>query len=109
MKRLLLVALGLALLGCFGPEEPEYTPPPDTHLCGEMCSHLAKLGCEESQAVYDIDAPGPPDVPNVTCKTFCEKRQKRGVFVNPRCVLEVTSCEGIEPARRKDPKQCKAN
>ena len=104
MKRLVLA---LILTGCFaGPEHPEPPTPPDTDLCGSMCDHLLKLGCEEGKAVYDIDTPGPPDVPNVTCKAFCERLQKDGVFVNPKCVMAVTSCGAIEPARQKDPATC---
>lgn len=106
MKYTVLV-LGLVLTGCpMAPESPEPPTPPDTNLCGKMCDHLAKLGCEEGQSVYDIDTPGPPDVPNVTCAAFCERLQKNGVFVNPKCVLDVKSCEEIEPARQKDPSVC---
>lgn len=102
-----VVLLGLFLVGCpSGPDYPETPTPPDTNLCGKMCDHLSKLGCDEAKAVYDIDMPGPPDVPNVTCQAFCERLQKRGTFQNPRCVLEVKSCDGIERARQRDPNAC---
>lgn len=90
------------------PPSPSPTPPPDTNLCEQMCSHLTDLGCEEAKPVYNNDLPGPPDVPNQSCKDFCEEMQTKGVFVNPKCVSTVPACEQIEAFRQKDPTVCGA-
>lgn len=105
---LLAVAL-LVLAGC--PMDPPIPPPkapPDTELCGAMCDHLAKLGCEEGKPLYNNDLPGPPDVPNQSCADNCTELQKKGFFVNPRCVNTLTACSQIEALRQKDPKVCVA-
>lgn len=104
------VTLGVFLipgvfLGCpppSGPVVPPPNPPVDTDWCGKMCDHLEGLGCEEGKPVYNNDLPGPPDVPNQSCKDHCEELQNRGFFVNPRCVAQVKTCEEIEPSRQKD-------
>lgn len=104
--------LGLVLTGCNTAIDPALmapTPPPDTDLCDAMCRHLADLKCTEGDPVYDSDLPGPPDVPNRTCTAFCTDMQNKGVAVNPRCVLNVTSCDQIEPYRQKDPTTCPAS
>lgn len=110
MKRLLLPALLLVLLlGCppsSDPVTPSPLPPPDTDLCGQMCAHLKKLGCEEGEPVYNNDLPGPEGKPNQSCADNCKELQDKGFFVNPRCVARVEKCEDIEPARQKEPEQC---
>ncbi len=88
---------------------PPPTPPaplPDTDLCGRMCEHLTKLGCEEGKPVYNNDLPGPPDVPNQSCKDFCEEMQEKGIPINPRCVATAPACDQLEVYREKDPKTC---
>jgi hypothetical protein len=111
MPKTLLFLVCLALTGCpvaggAEPPTPPPTPPPDTNLCGQMCDHLASLGCEESKPVYNSDKPGPVDVPNQTCQDFCQEIQADGVAVNPRCVSLVTACDQIESFRQKDPNAC---
>lgn len=83
------------------PPSPNPPIPPDTDLCGSMCTHLEVLKCEEGKPVYDSDCPGPVGVPNVTCTEFCVKQQKRGSYMNPSCVLTVEACPQIEEARQK--------
>ena len=108
MKYLFLLLPLMLVLGC-PPRDavvPPPNPPPDTNLCGNMCAHLKQLGCEEAESVYNNDLPGPPDVPNQSCEDFCTEMQDKGVFVNPRCVALVESCENIETARQKEPETC---
>jgi len=107
MNRAIPFALAL-LLACSpskDPPTPQPPVPPDTDLCGAVCAHLANLHCEEGSPVYDSDEPGPRGVPNLSCQAFCEKTQKRGVYVNPTCILKVTSvtkgCPEVEQARQK--------
>jgi len=71
-----------------------------------MCSHLVKLGCEEGSPVYNSDKPGPPDVPNYSCKDFCVEMETNGVLVNPKCVATVPECSLVEEYRHKDPETC---
>ena len=86
------------------PESPKPNPAkvPDSELCDEMCTHLRSLGCEEGNDYYDNEKPGPVEVPNATCEDFCVVQQANGVFVNPRCVMEVPSCDLIETYRERD-------
>jgi hypothetical protein len=98
----ILVALAFTLIGCPCPDpaSPNPQPVPDSDMCPLMCAHLKTLGCEEGQAVYDSDKPGPKDVPNKTCEDFCVEQQSNGIFVNPRCVAKVKTCDEIEAARK---------
>jgi hypothetical protein len=103
----LVLSFSVLILGCpIQPQSPSPHPviPPDSDLCAAMCNHIGPKGlwCEEGNAVYDSDLPGPPDVPNLTCETWCKNEQANGVFINPRCVAQVKSCSEIEVARQKD-------
>lgn len=108
MKLACLVALVLAgFVGChMDPPVISPIPPPDTNLCAAMCAHLAKLGCEEGKPLYNNDLPGPAGVPNQSCADNCTELQKKGFFVNTKCVMQVGQCSQIESARQKDPKIC---
>jgi hypothetical protein len=106
-RHLLLLAL---LTGCptSGTISPFISPAPvpDSSLCASMCQHIGPvdaggLGCEEGEPLYDSTKPGPLGVPNETCTEFCQHQQANGVFINPRCVMTVTSCSQIEAARAK--------
>lgn len=109
MRLPLLATLLLLLLGCPATREaptPSPKPVPDTELIPEMCRHIGPvseggLGCDEGNPTYNSDLPGPPGVPNQSCVDFYTELQDRGYFVNPRCILLVTSCDQIEPARQK--------
>ena len=99
---LLLLAL---VAGCQS-SSTAVTVPPDTNLCAAACQHIGPvdaggIGCEEGEPLYDSNKPGPEGVPNETCTEFCEHQQGQGVFVNPRCLMQITSCDQIESARAK--------
>jgi hypothetical protein len=107
---ILLFVLAASLMGCPPPKEaPSPNPVPDSELCGPMCKHIGPktaenpkgLGCPEGEPLYDSDRPGPVDVPNLDCETWCKEQQAKGVFINPRCVMQVKTCDEIEPARQK--------
>jgi hypothetical protein len=68
-----------------------------------MCAHIGPTGmnCPEGQSVYDSDVAGPVGTPNESCTDFCSKQEQNGVFINPKCVAQVTSCADIEAARKK--------
>ena len=107
----LVIFLLPLFLGCSSANQEKAEVPqplPDTELCKGACEHIGPsgLGCEEGKEVYDSDTPGPKDVPNMTCETFCKMSQDRGAFFNPRCLILVPSCELIEDYRVKNPKEC---
>lgn len=107
MRRyLLLLALPLAVIACPPANSPTPSPTPDSDLCGQMCQHIGPkaqggLGCPEGDPVYDSDIAGPKGVPNKSCEQFCKDQQTNGVFINPRCVMQVTACDQIEAARQR--------
>lgn len=112
MRKLILVlATSVFVLGCptTTPVSPQPRPVPDSDLCGDMCKRIGPktadnpngLGCEEGEPVYDSNIPGEPGKPNLSCEAFCVQQQKIGVFINPRCVMQVKSCNEIEAARKK--------
>lgn len=107
MKYLLELVVISLFVSC-GGGVPSSVMPSHTELCDPMCQHLAQLKCSEAEAVYNNDLPGPVDVPNETCTIFCQKMQNKGVQMAPKCVLQITSCEGIESARQLDPETCSA-
>ena len=101
MPRILLL-LAFALIGC----PPAVTPPPDTDLCPAMCAHIGSideggLGCVEGQPIYSSALAGEAGVPNMTCTQFCQHQQASGIFINPRCVMQVTSCSQSEAVRQQ--------
>jgi hypothetical protein len=103
MRKLVLVLL---LLGCHPQPTPPNPPPgpePEASACAVMCQRIGpeNLNCEEGEAVYDSDLPGPPGVPNQSCTDFCERQQKNGLNLYPQCVAQVQSCGEIEPARQR--------
>jgi hypothetical protein len=105
------ILLTLLFFSCY-PQTQEGSsvpkPLPDTDLCKGACEHIGASGlnCEEGQSVYDSDTPGPKDVPNMPCETFCRMSQDRGAFFNPRCLILVPSCDQIEEFRVKNPRDC---
>lgn len=104
MKTQILAIAALLLLTACPASNPAPTPrvvpAADSDLLGAMCQHLKALKCEEGNDVYDSDVPGPKDVPNTTCEAAYRKMQDNGVWLNPKCVLKVTSCDQIEEARK---------
>ena len=79
------------------------TPAAGGASCAAMCAHIGPTGlnCPEGQAIYDSSLPGPAGVPNESCTDFCTKQTANGVFLNPACIAQVTSCAGIEAARQQ--------
>jgi hypothetical protein len=101
--RYALVLLALLVACTKVPDVPGPSPivVPNTDDCGAMCEHLRDLGCEEGDPVFNSDMPGQLGRPNQSCEDFCRETQTNGVFLNPRCVKRVASCEAIETARKK--------
>jgi hypothetical protein len=106
MVKFILPILAFWMAAACAEEPPAVMVLPNSDLCPAMCDHLADLKCPEAEAVYNNDLPGPVDVPNETCAIFCQEMQHKGVPMNPKCVLTVKSCDGIEPARKANPETC---
>lgn len=106
LKSLFVLAVVAAVVAACRPDKPVAAgpwpiKPPDTSECKAMCDHLKAKNCEEGQDVYNSDLPGPKNVPNQTCADWCEEMQNRGLYLNPRCVKTVPSCDLIEDYRKK--------
>lgn len=112
MSKTLLLLVPLLFVGCPeltpDPVTPAPNPPPDTDWCQTMCDHIGPegLGCEEGEPVYNVDKPGPVDVPNQSCDEWCTEMQDKGFFVNPKCVSDVQRCDQIEEFRQREPDTC---
>ena len=80
-----VLAAALATLAATCQQPPVIIEAPNTELCPAACDNLRLLGCEEAE-----------DVDGLTCEQFCERTQKQGAWLDPKCVAAVTSCEEIE-------------
>lgn len=83
--------------------EPEWDPAPvsDTEYCDAACQHIGPEGlrCEEGEPIAMTQAgcdSGVDEVNCVSCAKFCEDTQSNGVWLAPRCVMNVRSCEEID-------------
>lgn len=93
--------------GCTGGGiEPTWNPVPvsDTEYCGPACDHIGStdggLNCQEGQPIEmkpDVCSGGIPDEVNcVSCKKFCEDTQSHGVWLNPKCIINIQTCSQID-------------
>jgi len=87
------IILALALLATACPPGPVPVPEvEDTELCGAAGDNVKKLQCK--------DRAGDPMWVNKNGETFkeiCERvQEKGGVFMNPKCVMNATSCDEVK-------------
>ena len=90
-----IFVVSLFLAGCPRPL-PVPREPPDTHLCPAACAKLDKLGCEEAEPIEMRDGS------MVTCTEFCVDLQQKGHWLNPTCVSEISSCEGMDQCMKNE-------
>jgi hypothetical protein len=96
MNKLVLMCLAILVMApdCGPPPGP--TPPPtpptptDTNKCPEACANLKKLHCPEAEPIKMSDGSAS------TCEQFCRDTQSQGVYLNPACVANVTTCGEVE-------------
>lgn len=58
----------------------------DTQYCDLAQSHLIALKCDE----------GNPTKKGKSFSTVCRETQDNGIFINPKCLSEVTTCDQID-------------
>jgi hypothetical protein len=96
MKKILL--LSLLLIACDTTTQttkvtPNIPPTPtplviDSEYCGEAEVHLKEIACIPKNEPYTKRGK--------SFKQFCEETQENGVFLNPKCLTTVNSCEEID-------------
>ena len=96
MRRETALVAALFAAACNPAASPNPVPVPDSNYCPQMCQVIGPadaggLGCAEGEPLYDSTLPGPANVPNESCTQFCTRQQSLGVFVNPKCVMQVTA------------------
>jgi hypothetical protein len=108
----------MLLLGCAncGQSDPVIPIPTDIDQCSAACDKMKSLKCEEGDdIVTPLTSDGrcsqglPDDGPDgsiiclTTCKEFCQQTMQKGVFLEPKCIVEkVVVCSDIE-------EKCSAN
>lgn len=88
MKQLYLVLSLLITTDC-SIEQSKPRPTPvvtDNNFCKNAQNNLLKLNCEE----------GKPTKKGKTFEQFCLETQENGVFLNPRCLSNITNCSEID-------------
>lgn len=58
----------------------------DTNYCKDAEVHLLELKC----------AVGQPTKKGVPFEEFCKQTQNAGIFINPKCLSTVATCEAVD-------------
>ena len=104
-----IILIVSVFLGC--PHPTEITPMPptvtDQDQCTPACVHLRELNCDEGKPIdmkkscyTDHDCDSHQDCLfgrcTVPCEDFCRATENEGVFLDPTCVVKITSCDQID-------------
>jgi len=91
--RISAILASLVLLGsdCSGGQPPPVKPQPtpiviDNNYCLKAQENLQRLHCAE----------GEPTKKGKSFEQFCVGTQQNGVFLNPKCLSEITSCGQVD-------------
>jgi hypothetical protein len=91
-KRWIFLILMLCLIGCGALKNKKVTTDPtkdfpvlESEKCGEMCSHLKQLGCEEGEPLPD----------GTSCEDFCKSMGNNGHNLNISCILSIKECSEL--------------
>lgn len=102
LKSLLMIATSLTLVsGCPTQNEQPVPPHPtpivtDTDQCGTTEQHLHDLcNADPTKNAYCC-AVVAPTKKGKTYTQFCQEKQAEGVWLNPKCVEAITSCDQID-------------
>jgi hypothetical protein len=60
-------------------------PPTDTDMCAPACARMRELQCPEAAPLDD----------GTTCEEFCVQTQMRGHGLNPTCIAQIKTCQGV--------------
>ena len=88
-----VVFTAIVLSGCGPLPDPavDLSPPPVEERpgvgCAEMCAHLQELGCQQGEPIDDE-----------SCTDYCRSSLKDGLDLHPECVIEVKTCDEVDPA-----------
>lgn len=85
----------------------------DSDSCAAACENLSQLGCDEAkpvaagvQCVSSIDCrPGDTCINRVchaSCENFCKDTQSWGVWLHPRCVVDIKTCDQVDSCSMSD-------
>ena len=105
-----LILISIIFVGC--PQTPGVTPQPpvvtDQMLCPVACEHIGPrdLNCEDGKPIdmkvvceSTVDCKKGTCVSGkcfVSCEQFCVDTENAGVWLDPGCVSNITSCDQIE-------------
>lgn len=79
------------------PVPPRPTPIPiDTNMCQSAEQHLQQLCDADKVNNSYCCAVAAPTKKGKTFTQFCEQKQNDGVFLNPKCLSEVKTCNDID-------------
>ena len=89
-KTIIFTLISTLIIGCQLTDNYITPPKPtpqvqDTKYCVLAEKRLLELGCEEGLPLKD----------GTGFAKFCEDTQSNGIFLNPKCLSEIKSCEEV--------------
>lgn len=102
MKLFLLLLTAFSLNTCNTTNGEAPTPPrptpivTDTSLCSSAEQHLQQMCDADKSANNYCCLVVAPTKKGKSYAQFCQDKQNEGVFLNPKCVSTVTSCDQID-------------
>lgn len=91
-------------VGCpRNPVSPHPTPVvTDTNMCVEVETHLTQMcNANPTKNAYCCQVSAPTKK-GKSYTQFCIEKQNQGVFLNPKCVSQVTSCDQIDQCTQSE-------
>ena len=97
-----IIPILLLLISCCENMDPKpnIVVPTDINYCKAGCEHIANLpgqdgkkGCLESRDLIF------PDGGKESCEEFCISTEKNGRAIEPKCWVNLQSCDQIETCR----------
>jgi hypothetical protein len=79
-------------VGCQTKEPVPPKPTPivtDTNLCGEAQIKLEELKCIEKDKPFTKRE-------KLSFEEFCKQTHQSGIYLNPKCLMSITTCEQID-------------
>lgn len=105
MKRIIFCAVLFCLnTGCPQPPVGPHPTPvvTDTNMCVPAEEHLQELCKADPVKNSYCCKVAAPTKKGKTFTQFCIEKQNQGVFLNPRCLASVTSCDKINACTQSE-------